>query len=149
MPFDGVAFVGKDALGNVLRSTAAPVADRHPAEAPTEAFLPGAPGEPPALRLLREARGLIEAPERWTQGKYEAEDRRYCAVGALRAASRRLGESDALRRAHRVLLQIAIRRGFQSVERMNDDSSHHHVVSAFDEAIRKLECERMLPTYLR
>jgi hypothetical protein len=143
MPFDGTEFVDHVSPGTSRASEASPV--------PARAFLtPSSPPAPsPAVRLLREARSLIAAPERWARGRYATEDDRHCAVGALRAAARVTGDADALRRAHRLLLQIAIRRGFQSVERMNDESSHHHVVSAVDEAIRKAECDRLLPAYLR
>jgi hypothetical protein len=141
MPFDGASFVDQASI-RIFRAVGTQAA-------PPQAFAAPEPAASPVLRLLRQARGLVAAPERWVRGKYEAEDERYCAVGALRAASRRLGDADALRRAHRTLLQIAIRRGFQSVERMNDESSHHHVLSALDEAIRKAECDRLLPAYLR
>ena len=141
MPFDGTEFVDHASAETSRASGTSAV--------PGRAFLAPLPSPSPAVRLLCAARELIAAPERWARGRYATEDDRHCAVGALRAAARVTGDAEALRRAHRLLLQIAIRRGFPSVERMNDESSHHHVVNAVDEAIRKAECDRLLPAYLR
>jgi hypothetical protein len=39
--------------------------------------------------------------------------------------------------ANAVLLSVAMRRGFDSIEKMNDNSTHREVLSAFDEAIAR------------
>ena len=88
-----------------------------------------------ALTMLVEARQLIEARPHWLQRRYEAYGDRYCAVGALRAVGRRLHDPAAQKAAHRLLLAVARGRGFRSVQRMNDRSTHEHVLMAFDEAI--------------
>ena len=87
------------------------------------------------LRLLCEARQLIEAPQHWTQGTYKTLGGRYCAVGALRAVGRRAWDAAAQSAAHDLLLAVARQRGFPSIESMNDYSGHEQVLSAFDEAI--------------
>jgi hypothetical protein len=87
------------------------------------------------LRLLGEARHRIEARQRWTRGVYETAGGKYCAVGALRAAGWRLQDAAAQKLAHALLLRVARGRGFRSVQRMNDRSTHEQVLLAFDEAI--------------
>ena len=37
--------------------------------------------------------------------------------------------------ANTILLSVAMSRGFNDIESMNDNSSHRQVISAFDEAI--------------
>jgi hypothetical protein len=39
--------------------------------------------------------------------------------------------------ANTILLSVAMGRGFNDIESMNDNSSHRQVVSAFDEAIAR------------
>jgi hypothetical protein len=87
------------------------------------------------VRLLEDARGLIEDPNNWTRGKYRSFRGRYCAVGALRAASMRLSGSVPAGSAHELLINVAKARGFASVASMNDRSSHAAVLDAFDQAI--------------
>lgn len=95
-------------------------------------------GEPPAVRLLRAARGLVEGEGNWVQGTYETPEGKRCAVGALRAAAARgtgwCGH-EARKEAHRRLLAVARGRGFDAVETMNDRSTHAQVLAAFDAAI--------------
>jgi hypothetical protein len=86
--------------------------------------------------LLDQARNLIASPARWTQGRQEGSFDRRCAMGALYRAARIVATSPAVvQQAHRALLAIAHRRGFPSVEMMNDRSTHRAVLTAFDEAI--------------
>lgn len=87
------------------------------------------------LRVLRIGRALIEDPRDWTKGYYETLNGRRCAVGALRAAARRLNIPTTHSGAHAVLLSVAKRRGFHDVESMNDTSTHQQVLRAFDHAI--------------
>jgi hypothetical protein len=54
---------------------------------------------------------------------------------ALRAVGRCWRDVVAQSAAHGVLLAVAQRRGFGSIEALNDCSSHERVLSAFDEAI--------------
>jgi hypothetical protein len=84
---------------------------------------------------LSDARALIAAREAWVQRTYETPFGRRCAVGALYRVGMRAGDPTIVWRAHDALLQIALQRGYDTVERMNDRSSHEHVLSAFDEAI--------------
>lgn len=93
--------------------------------------------EPPALdvaAVLRAARALIEPERSWLRGQYHRSYSRFCAIGALRRASRDASPA-VLARAHMLLLDVARQRGFETVERMNDHSTHPEVLSAFDAAI--------------
>jgi hypothetical protein len=98
----------------------------HPARAPLD---------PAVVRVLQEARGLIEQRQDWVQGRYETVGGERCAVGAVRIAAELFDYAEAGSRAERLLARVAARRGFTSVEAMNDRSPHGHVLTAFDEAI--------------
>jgi hypothetical protein len=87
------------------------------------------------LRVLEEARGLIEQREDWAQGTLETLGGQRCALGALRLAADFLNYEAAGRLANALLTDIAAERGFSSVEAMNDYSRHEAVLSAFDTAI--------------
>ncbi len=87
------------------------------------------------LRVLEEARGLIEEREDWVQGRYETARGERCAVGALRLAASFLDYPAAGVVAHELLTRIAHERGFRDIETMNDHSRHEDVVAAFDVAI--------------
>lgn len=95
--------------------------------------------EPSTAYLLRRARLMIEAEEKWVQGYYSTSDGRRCAMGALRAAARHSDPRRVRARAHHLLREVARERGFQSVEGMNDRCTHHQVLTAFDMAIRVAE----------
>jgi hypothetical protein len=95
--------------------------------------------EPSTAHLLRRARLMIEAEEKWVQGYYSTSDGRRCAMGALRAAARHSDPRRVRARAHHLLREVARERGFQSVEGMNDRCTHHQVLTAFDMAIRVAE----------
>lgn len=110
---------------------------------PAVAFSPGAHAAAVAL-LLEEAKALIADRERWLQGTYRWFRGRRCAIGALCAAAVKLGDVRVALTAHALLLSVAERRRFTSVESMNDHSSHAEVMSAFDEAIA-LAWVRALP----
>jgi hypothetical protein len=96
-----------------------------------------APAEPEigVVQLLETAKRMIENPGHWVKGSYATSRGRHCAVGALRAAASGLSASSTLPHAHAFLLEVAGRRGFETVERMNDRSMHGEVMAAFDEAI--------------
>ena len=96
---------------------------------------PVARPEPWPAELLRMARALIEDEARWTQRFYETRDRRYCAVGALRAVARHRARLRTFEHADRVLQQVARQHGFRDMEHMNDGSTHAAVLAAFDAAI--------------
>jgi hypothetical protein len=89
--------------------------------------------------LLREAKGLIGDPENWTRRTYRSFGGQRCAVGALRAAAKRLGDPSIAWTAHALLIDVARSRGFTNVETMNDRSSHAAVLAVFDQAIRTAE----------
>jgi hypothetical protein len=136
MPFDGTEFFREQAartggpLAWGLRIATALIQ-------PFRARLRRAP-EPidaAVLRVLAEARGLIERREDWTQGTLETFRGERCAVGALRLAAGFLNYELAGRLAHARLAEIAAERGFSSIEAMNDYSRHEAVLSAFDMAI--------------
>ena len=100
-----------------------------------------APGEqaPEASALevadvLCAARALIEPERSRLRGQYRRPYSRFCTIGALRRASRHASPA-VLARAHALLLDVARQRGFETVERMNDYSTHPDVLSAFDAAI--------------
>lgn len=90
------------------------------------------------LQLLQAARALIATESTWVQGAYHTPTGRHCAIGALRAVAAGVGHGGgrgAKMQAHTLLLSVARQRGFDSVETMNDRSSHAQVLSAFDSAI--------------
>lgn len=89
-------------------------------------------------RLLRAARALIASEDHWLQGSYETDLDEYCAVGALQEVAAGFAE-DLAARAHALLLDEAQGRGFETVEVMNDSSSHALVLSSFDAAIARAE----------
>ena len=98
------------------------------------------PSPPPVLddavlRVLEEARGLIELREDWTQGTLETLRGARCAVGAVRIAADFLDYPAPGQVALSLLARVAASRGFASIEAMNDRSRHGHVLAAFDEAI--------------
>lgn len=102
----------------------------------TVLFLPSEePIDAAVLRVLEEARGLIEDREEWMKGAYRTARGERCAVGALRSAAELLRYEAAGEIAHGVLTRVATERGFASIERMNDRSRHHDVLGAFDAAI--------------
>jgi hypothetical protein len=137
MPFDGAEFLREPgspasnqvawysrlagSLGRALRA-------RLPRSSPE-------PIDAAVLRVLEEARGLIEQREDWTQGTLETIRGERCAVGALRLAADFLNYPAAGRLALDLLTDIAIERGFASIEALNDYSRHETVLSAFDTAI--------------
>ncbi len=89
--------------------------------------------------LLGTARSLIRDEGKWIRGQFHRPNRRYCAVGALRAAARQLHAGESLPVALGLLRQIAKMRGFDTIERMNDSSSHAEVLTSFDLAINVAE----------
>jgi hypothetical protein len=137
MPFDGAEFLREAVcpassqiawcsrfaanLGRALR-TKLPRSSKEPIDAAV-------------LRVLEEARGLIEQREDWTQGTLETIRGKRCAVGALRLAADFLNYPAAGRVAHDLLTDIAIERGFASIEALNDHSRHETVLSVFETAI--------------
>jgi hypothetical protein len=136
MPFDGTEFLRKAAVPVAPSASwyARAAAFRRSLEA--RAFRPSAePIDAALLRVLEEARGLIEQREDWTQGALETLGGQRCALGALRLAADFLNYQAAGRLAHALLTDIAAERGFTSVEAMNDYSRHEAVLSAFDAAI--------------
>lgn len=94
--------------------------------------------------LLREAKGLVSEPEGWTRRTYRSFGGQRCAIGALRAAAKRLDDPSIAWSAHALLIDVARSRGFTNVETMNDRSSHTAVLAAFDQAITT--AERASPT---
>jgi hypothetical protein len=89
--------------------------------------------------LLRDAKDLITDPKDWTRRTYRSFGGQRCAVGALRAAAKRLDDPTIAWAAHALLIDVARSRGFTNVETMNDRSSHAAVMAAFDQAIRVAE----------
>lgn len=92
------------------------------------------PDTSPAL-LLRAARSMIMREDNWIRGHFHRPNRRYCAVGAIRAAARQLHARESLPVALGLLRQVAKVRGFDTIERMNDASTHAEVLTSFDLAI--------------
>lgn len=94
-----------------------------------------------AVEILREARALIESPDRWTQGAYartaagtetdpSARDAaQWCALGAIcHAGDGSVNTQDAI-----ALLKGAT---YQSVTVLNDEDGHADVLAMFDRAIQ-------------
>jgi hypothetical protein len=140
MPFDGTGYVGTQ-QGNVwtrlLQITKGwlPAAKAPPVR--MLAPLPVAQPDALTLQVLSVGRALIEDRKDWVQRRYETRDGRRCAVGALRGAARLMHLQGAQTGAHTFLLSVAMDRGFNDIESMNDNSSHRQVVAAFDEAIAR------------
>ena len=78
---------------------------------------------------------MIANEAQWVRGAYWRFPNRRCAIGALRATARRREDVTLAWSAHALLLQVADRRCFSSVEAMNDHSSHADVLGGFDEAL--------------
>lgn len=89
--------------------------------------------------LLRDAKDMVADPKDWTRRTYRSFGGQRCAVGALRAAAKRLDDPAVAWAAHALLIDVARSRGFTNVETMNDRSSHAAVMAAFDQAIRAAE----------
>src|SRR6267142_1321333 len=112
MPFDGTEFFRDQglppgrAITRWLRSTGARVRQLR-----TRLRAEPEPIDAAVLRVLEEARGLIEQREDWTQGILETFRGERCAVGALRLAAEFLNYPAAGRLAHALLSEIAGERG--------------------------------------
>ncbi len=141
MPFDGLNYLdpaAKPSLWTRLRSY---VTGDAPAVKmlPPHLFQPMPLREPDGVTLqtLTIGRALIEDRRDWVQRRYETRDGRRCAVGALRAANRLLQLPTQPTGANALLLSVAVSRGFNDIESMNDNSTHRQILSAFDEAIAR------------
>ena len=143
MPFDGLGYVNSTTTTKTsiwMRLTqfalGAPPTGK---SIPLHAFQPIPANEPDAatVQILTIGRALIEDRKDWVQRRYETRDGRRCAVGALRGASRMMNMHGMQTGANAVLLSVAMGRGFNDIESMNDNSSHRQVLSAFDEAIAR------------
>jgi len=145
MPFDGLGYVdtttsttAKPSIWARLTQFAlgAPPVSKN---IPLHAFQPIPASQPDAVtvQVLTIGRALIEDRKDWVQRRYETRDGRRCAVGALRGASRLLNLHGPQSGANTMLLAVAMSRGFNDIESMNDNSSHRQVISAFDEAIAR------------
>jgi hypothetical protein len=144
MPFDGAEFLPQPSSGSSASVPPKQVRYRRWLTALrqkiTALFVPAPlPPETAAAvaRLLEEARGRIASPEAWAQFAYRTPLGQHCAVGALyRAGAEQPQPSLAVVwKAHNALLQVALRRGYPTVEMMNDRSTHEQVLTAFDIAI--------------
>jgi hypothetical protein len=139
MPFDGTGYVGTKQQGHVWTRLLQITKGLLPAaKAPAPRLLSPLPVTQPdalTLQVLSVGRALIEERKDWVQRRYETRDGRRCAVGALRGAARLLHLQGSQTEAHAFLLAVAMDRGFNDIESMNDNSSHRQVISAFDDAI--------------
>jgi hypothetical protein len=133
MPFDSAERWPPLVAGKAPRSFLARAFGRFVGRGP--APISREPLGPAVLRVLEEARGLIEERQDWTQGRYETFTGRRCAIGALGAAAAVLDYADAMAIARSLLADVARQRGYRDVEDMNDRSSHLRVLEAFDAAI--------------
>ena len=107
-----------------------------------ETAVPGDAQDADVVRLLMAAVALIEPESKWIQGAYRTFGGRYCAMGALQAAGLSFNHATRIR-ARRLLTGVARERGFHTVERMNDTSTHAGVLSAFDTAITAAISQRL------
>ena len=141
MPFDGLGYVNTTAKLSIWARLTELVLGAPPITKaiPVQAFQPIPADQPDAMavQVLTIGRALIEDRKDWVQRRYETRDGRRCAVGALRGASRLLNVHGPQIGANTTLLSVAMSRGFNDIESMNDNSSHRQVLSAFDEAIAR------------
>jgi hypothetical protein len=149
MPFDGTYFPATTPYDTGLF----PLWSRHGCRLWFQARLRSKNPAPPSLLraptpadrglavadLLRDAKEMIADPKDWTRRTYRSFGGQRCAVGALRAAAKRLDDPTVAWSAHALLIDVARSRGFTNVETMNDRSSHAAVMAAFDQAIRTAE----------
>lgn len=141
MPFDGLGYIATQSKVTLWDRITRVVwgAPNVTSRALPIAFQPLAPEEADntALQMLTLGRALIEDRKDWVQRRYETRDGRRCAVGALRGAARLMHLHGPNNGANAILLSVAMRRGFNDIESMNDNSTHRQVLSAFDEAITR------------
>ncbi len=140
MPFDGLGYIETQSKVTLWERIARVVrGEPRTARALQVAFQPLPPEEADntALQMLTLGRALIEDRKDWVQRRYETRDGRRCAVGALRGAARLLHMHGPNNGANAILLSVSMRRGFNDIESMNDNSTHRQVLSAFDEAIAR------------
>jgi hypothetical protein len=141
MPFDGLGYVTTQAKASIWSRLGQFLWGAPPAAKPlpAEAFQPLAPtADDATLHVLTIGRALIEDRKDWVQRRYETRDGRRCAVGALRGAARLMNMQGPQSGANAALLSVAMGRGFNDIESMNDNSSHRQVLGAFDEAIARI-----------
>ena len=146
MPFDGTYF---PATATAYDTGLFPLWSRHGSRLWFQTRLRGKkPAAPTMLRaptpaerglvvadVLRDAKDMVTDPKDWTRRTYRSFGGQRCAVGALRAAAKKLDDPTIAWSAHALLIDVARSRGFTNVETMNDRSSHAAVMAAFDQAI--------------
>ncbi len=141
MPFDGLSYLAPTKTPSLWTRAFNYVMGIPPVakSVPAHLFQPIPASQPDALtvQVLTIGRALIEDRKDWVQRRYETRDGRRCAVGALRGAARLLNVPGPQTGANAVLLSVAMGRGFNDIESMNDNSTHRQVLSAFDEAIAR------------
>ena len=138
MPFDGIGFIGPKETGGwsgLAQFAKALFTWQASPRARVYCPPPSALPDEVAKQVLTIGRALIADRKDWVQRRYETRDGRRCAVGALRGAARLLNLHGQQTAANALLLAVAMDRGFNDIESMNDNSSHTQVLSAFDEAI--------------
>lgn len=139
MPFDGLGYLTTPTKTSLWTRLSHFVLGVPPVakSVPLHMFQPVPATHPDAvtLQVLTIGRALIEDRKDWVQRRYETRDGRRCAVGALRGAARLLSLHGPQTSANTILLSVAMSRGFNDIESMNDNSTHRQVLSAFDEAI--------------
>jgi hypothetical protein len=89
--------------------------------------------------VLREARGLIDTPEKWIKGWFHCDDGgRYCVLGAVYEGARKLGAEGLTYRAVDALGHAIFGRPVDcSISAWNDalERTHADVLAAIDTAI--------------
>jgi hypothetical protein len=144
MPFDGTGYVGTKQSHVWARLVEIAKGWMPAVKAPPQRLLAPVPVTQPdalTLQVLTVARAMVEDRKDWVQRRYETRDGRRCAVGALRGAARLMHLQGAQSAAHSILLSVAMDRGFNDIESMNDNSSHRQVILAFDEAIVRAKAQ--------
>ena len=87
--------------------------------------------------ILREARALIDTPEKWIKGRYECNGC-FCASGAIRAVSDSLS---AWKTARLLVVSVLPREWAFHLPLYNDhcDTTHADIMALFDRAIAEAE----------
>lgn len=96
--------------------------------------------------LLREAKALIDTPDKWMQGEYcnesSYEDSTcFCSLGAIKKTLGRIVKYESDTNRVSIALGKVIPGGYRNIASWNDESTHDQVMAKWNEAIALAEKE--------